>query len=166
VARANVRQALWTFYCQQPVFRICASTTFSTPLSATRRWWRWQLRGSLPDRSSVELDRHAVRRVYGALIWPINPNASRIIDIGLRRLSCIVDDVELPAILCDICKTPRGPEAGRDALIAAVQVNALNLCRGGGRHEGYQESGRACCPSHDWHPVGDCMVWYRACKQR
>src|ERR1700693_2250856 len=106
---------------------LCASD-LDLPAVA-RRWRRRKFRRSHPDRSTVELDCHAVGRIDRALICLNDPKASGIIDPGPGRQARVIEQVDLPSVLRDECKTAGAAEAKRDALISAVQVDSLNLRR-------------------------------------
>src|SRR5215469_966612 len=91
------------------------SDRFAT-LPAVWRGRRRQPEVSLPDRSTVELDRQAVGRIDGALLKVLDPNVSRPVDPGARRDAGLGQQIHIPAILRDV-GGPAG-DAGRAQLHA------------------------------------------------
>src|SRR5499427_947343 len=104
--------------------RLTARAPPRLPAPPTRRRWR-RFQGALPDRSVIELNGHAVRRIDRAEIGPGNPQATRVIHPASGWLADLVDQVELPTVLGDEGEARLSRYATRDAPIWAGQIHAL-----------------------------------------
>src|SRR5712692_4569002 len=72
-----------------------------SPATSRRRRRRRHLRGSLPDRPAVELNRETVGGIDRPLVRTLNPNAARVVHPTSGGLAAIVHHVEFPAVLSD-----------------------------------------------------------------
>src|SRR5580700_6725012 len=57
---------------------------------------------ALPDRTAIELDGQAVRRIDRAFIPVVGPDVTGPIDPRPGRVAGLVDQVEIRAVLCDL----------------------------------------------------------------
>ncbi len=94
----------------------------------TRRWRHF--RSTLPDRSAIELNREAIRRIDCAFVGPLDPDTTGVVDPSSRWQSRLVQDVEFPAILRDVGKAALRAETQRHALPSTAQIAALRRCAG------------------------------------
>jgi len=104
----------------------------------TNRLRRRRSQIALPDRSVIELNDHAVRRIDGALAPGIDP------DPGRRRepvgpcaggLAGFVEQIQIGSVLGDEGGIARQTlPAGFDAFIGAGQIDRLRRCVGCGQH--------------------------------